>query len=242
MNLARVRVDDAANDLSGDLLADDAPATGTLLNAAWRWLQGKAYTAGVETPIQEVVLSGLPARGSSDTQFQAYVTWLGCGDGLNQYEQPILPQDMIQPLSVWRRQSGQNGSFGLMTQATDGLPVWMDSNVYDWRQDGMYFYAASYAQDLRIRYAAFWPELDIKKPQTSVRMMMCEDCLSARIAFEYANLRGAAGAAGLSQMAEDAFATIAQRTSRRKQRATFTRIRYGGERGCGLGWPSVGGS
>lgn len=254
MNLARVRVNDASNSIEGDLLTDDAPYTQTLLNSAWRWLQARAYSAGVETPIQEAVLYGVPVQASQDPANQAYLTWIGCSDGVNQFDTPALPQNLIQPLSVWRRQS--NGSptenpdaplntamFNLMEQATDGLPVWLNYNIYDWRADGLYFYANAYAQDFRIRYAAFRPDLIITRPTDPVPMMMCDDCLSARIAYEYANLRGAPQAGQMQQLAEDAFNSIAQRTSRRKQRQSLRRIPYN-RRGYGVpfGFPPTAGN
>ena len=238
MNQARVRVNDASNDISGDLLTDDAPYTPTILNTAWRWLQGRAYTAGVETYLQEVVIYNFPVRASNDPSYQAFIGWQGCGDGQNQYESPALPQDLIQPLSIWSRPSvaiASDGTqptnevpFRLMTQATDGLPVWLDPCVYDWRQDGLYFFAQTFTQDYRIRYAAYRANLDITQPNSLVPMMMCEDVMSARVAYEYANLRGAAQAPAMMQMSEDAFGIIAQRTSRRKQRQSIRRQGYSG--------------
>lgn len=250
MNQARVRVNDASTELSGDLLTDDAPYTGTILNTAWRWLQGRAYTAGVEAYIQEIVINSFPVQSIPDPSLQAFIGWLGCGDGVNQFETPALPQDLIQPLSVWRRRSVQVNSDGsqalntsnfiLMSQATDGLPPYLEYNTYDWRQDGLYFFAQTFPQDFRIRYAAYRPDLDITQPQSSVSMMMCEDVMSARVAYEYANLRGAAQAPAMMQMSEDAFQIIAQRTSRRKQRQTIRRRPYsGGSGGYGRNWPLI---
>ncbi len=238
MNLARTRVGDASNDLSGDLLTDDAPYTGTMLNSAWRWLQASAYTSGVETPIETVVLFGLPMRASNDVAYPAFVSWTGCSDGVDAYDTPALPQNVIQPISVKRRYSGSMGGFCPMKQAEAGLPEGLDCDVYDWSTDTLFFYGSTQAQDMRIRYAAFSPDLDITKPTQQIPMMGCEDCLSARIAFEYASARGAVGAQAMMQMSLDAFATIAQRTSRRKQRATFRRQpAFGGY--SGPRWPFI---
>lgn len=248
MNQARVRVNDASTELAGDLLTDDAPYTGTILNTAWRWLQGRAYTAGVETYIQEIIIHSFPVRSIPDTSYQAFIGWQGCGDGVNQFDTPALPQDLIQPLSVWRRmamQLNEDGSvpvntahYTLMNQAQDGLPTYLDFNTYDWRQDGLYFYAASFTQDFRIRYAAYRAALDISNPSSLVPMMMCEDVMSARVAYEYANLRGAVQAPAMMQMSEDAFQIIAQRTGRRKQRQTIRRRPYGDRGSYGRTWPT----
>lgn len=239
MDVARARVNDMMNDTSGDLLSNDAPASQTYLTAAWHWYQDKCADAGVETLIKEIVLYGIPLSASTDTADQAHVTWMGCSDGVNQYETPALPQDLIQPLSVWRRQTGMEAVFNLMTQATDGLPTWFDYTVFDWRDDGMYYYACSYAQDFKIRYSAYRAELLLTQPDSLVPMMRCENCLGARIAFEFANPRGAAQAPAMEAWADKAFDEgAAQRTSRRKQRQSLRRIPYS-RRGCGLPYPNI---
>lgn len=226
MNVARARVNDMINDADGDLLTNEAPYSQTYLSAAWRWLQRRCATAGVETAINEVVLYDLPAQGSQDPADQAYVAWLGCSDGVNQMEAPRLPMELIYPLSVWRRQACTQNAFGLMSQARDGLPPWFDFNVYDWRHDGLYFYAPTYSQDLKIRYSAYLRDLDITLVGQEVPIMMCEDALGARVAFEFASARGSAQATQMETWANNAFDTIAQGSSRRKQRQSLRRIPY----------------
>lgn len=226
MNLARVRVNEAVNTLSGDILTNDAVFTNTMLNGAWDWLKDRMYSSGAEKPIAEGSIFGFPARGTDDTISPAWINWTQCFDGFSDSSQPTLPPNLIQPLSVWRRPS-TGGYFQLMSLAQDGLPNCLDSGVYDWRGDAMYFYAASYAQDFRIRYYAQLNALDVNHPERPVEMVGCKDCLSARVGFEYASARGAEGAAQLQQWAEDAFDQLAQRTSRRKQRVSARRQPYG---------------
>lgn len=226
MNSARARINDMVNDTAGDLLVDSAPYAQTYLTNAWSWLQRKCATAGVETFIREITLYGLPARYNNDPANQAWLTWLGSSDGFNQYTLPVLPQDMIFPLSVWRRQTGMMLPFNLMTQAADGLPRIIDCNIYDWRDDGMFFYAALYSQDFQMRYSAYRPPLDITQPTQNVPIMMCEDCLGARVAFEFANARGSAGAPGLKAWADEAFDTIRLGNTRRRERRSLRRIPY----------------
>ena len=236
MDNARSRVNDMINDATGDLLADNIPASQTYLTSAWNWLQRQCATAGVETFKREITLVGIPQRYSQDIAKQAWITWLGCSDGVNQYAQPCLPQDMILPLSMWRRQSGTISYFLPMILATDGLPRLFDTNIFDWREDGMYFYAEQWPQDFQLRYSAYRPTLDITKAATTtVPIMMCDDCMGWRIAFEFANARGSDQAPQLKGMADDAFTTIKMGSTQRRQRQNLRRQPYN-RRGSGRGW------
>ena len=233
---ARQRVNDMLNTVDGDLLIsgdDPAPYTQTMLTSAWRWYQAKCASAGVETMKKTIVLYGLPVQATQDAADEAYVTWLGCSDGVNQYDGPALPQDLIQPVSVRFRQSGQMNFCEPVEQATDGLPGYLRYDVYDWRDDGMYFYAPQFVRDMKLQYAAYRPDLDATNEAALVPMMFCEDCLGARLGFEFANARkpGGAGATSLSSWSEKAFEEGAgSRTSRRRQRGNFKRIPYSGRR------------
>lgn len=249
MDIARARVNDMMNDTAGDLLANDAPASQTYLTAAWKWYQARCDTAGVQTFIKSIMLYGLPARATNDVGNESWITWAGVSDGVNQYTGPVLPQDMISPKSIWRRRyqtpdsSGGNtlntSPLNLMVQATDGLPVWLDTNVYDWRDDGIYFYGTTFAQDWKLRYSAYRLPLDITMPDTVVPMMFCEDCLGARIAFEFANSRGAVQAPAMEAWAETAFNTVSQRATRIKGRQNIRRQGYSTGSGYGRNWPVI---
>ena len=247
MDTARARVDDMMNDTTGDLLANDAPASQTYLTSAWNWYQARCDTAGVQTFIRVAFLPGIPARSNDDPANEAYISWSGCSDGVFQYEGPVLPQDMISPKSIWRRQtqgsvtpSDNAQNFWLMTQAVDGLPIWLDPNQYDWRDDGIYFYGDTFAQDWKFRYSAYRAPLDITQPDSQVPMMMCQDCLGARVAFEFANARGATQASAMEAWAETAFQTTSQRVTRLKQRQNIRRQPYNrSSSNLGYGWPVI---
>ena len=240
MNVARSRVGDMLDSVDGTLLTNDAAFSQTYLSAAWAWYQERCANAGIELQIRETTLTGFPARATDDVTLQCFITWNGCGDGVSEYDGPALPQDLVNPLSVWRRQSGQaTNLLQLMTQAKDGLPRYLDTNVYDWRENGFYFYGTYYPQDFLFRYSTYWADLDLTQPQSQIPMRGCEDCLGARVAFEYASSRGSAQASVMENWANTAFDQSAVRTSRRRQRGTFRRKRYGssGNSGFGYGWP-----
>ncbi len=235
MDIARARVNDMMNGTSGDLLANDVPSSQTYLTAAWKWYQARCDTAGVQTFKRVVTLYGIPTRANDDVANESWITWAGCSDGVNQFEGPVLPQDMISPKSFWRRQSlppindvipPNSYRFDLMSQATDGLPPYLDCNVYEWREDGLYFYGASVPQDFKMSYSAYRAPLDIAQPDYQVPMMMCEDCLGSRVAFEFANARGAAQAPTMEAWAETAFQTTSLRANRIKGRQSIRRQGY----------------
>jgi hypothetical protein len=239
MNLARVRACDTSFGLDGDLLANDRPDTLTMLNASWRWLQRKAANAGIETYIQEVFLTGLPAGNAYiDLVNQSFIGWQGCGDGIYQFDAPALPQDMYIPLSVWARQSGTQNEYFPMLQAENGLPTWLNYNIYDWRTDGLFYYGNTYPLDFRIRYSAMRDDLNFDDPTMQVTMRDCQDALSARVAYEYVQKRGGTAAPTLAAMAETAFATMTLTTGRRKQRMSIRRIGFSG-RGRRSIWPVI---
>ena len=236
MNVARARVNDTANSIDGDLLTNDAPAAQAWLTIAWHWYQEMCAAAGVETLVKSTVLYGFPARVTQDVADEAWITWAGCSDGVNQYESLILPQDMIQPLSMWRRASGTMNNFGSpMRLADDGLPTHLDCHVFDWRQDGIYLYAEQYEQDFRLRYSAYQPELDITQPNSLVPLMRCDNQVGARVAFEFCSaLSGSSNpdTLALAALADKEFQTGASsRTTRRKQRMTMRRQPFNRRRG-----------
>lgn len=250
MDIARARVNDMMNGAEGDLLANDVPSSQTYLTAAWKWYQARCDTAGVQTFKRTTAIFGIPMRASNDVAYESWIAWGGCSDGVNQFELPTLPADMISPKSIWRRPNVPNGGdisniasnmsrFELMFQATDGLPPYMDPNWYEWRDDGLYFYGATYVQDFKLSYSAYRPPLDILKPDSVVPMMFCEDCLGARVAFEFANARGADQAPAMAAWAETAFNTTSQRASRIKGRQSIRRQGYSGRLNNRYSYPNI---
>lgn len=79
------------------------------------------------------------------------------------------------------------------------------------------------------------PPLDITKPQSTVPIMMCDDCMGWRVAFEFANARGSDQAPQLKGLADDAFNTIKMGSTQRRQRQNLRRQPYN-RRGSFGGW------
>ena len=227
--------------LDGELLANDQPATAVMLNSAWRWLQGMAATRGVETFIRvgndyRVARVGIARPGRPGA------AGLDRMHGWGKRIRPAGASAGPDPAAVGSaaRPSAVGGSAGVhalrtMEQATDGLPGYIDCHVYDWREDGLYFFAETYQQDMQIRYSAFRAPLDPLNDAQMVEMMMCEDCLSARVAYEYASLRDATAAPRMATMATEAFEVIAQRSGRREGQANDSPAARGDGSALGTG-------
>ena len=229
LNLARARVNDTAISIDGSLLSNTQPYTLTLLNGAWRWIQAKCATAGVSTFVRTGLLQGIPVAALQDTAYESSITWAGCSDGVNQMSGPALPPDLILPLKVGVRNTSTTGEFTPLLQADNGLPEWLDTNVYDWREDGMYFYGKSIAQDMKLRYAAYRADLTLDVG-AQAPIMFCQDAMSARLAYEFANMRGAVQAPAMAAASVEAFNTISQKSARMTGRKNIRRQSYSNRR------------
>ena len=103
LNMARVRLNDAIQNLGGDILTDSAPFTLTYVNNAWRRLQELLVNLGFTWLKPETILRNVPLVTNADPGSQMYISWSECFDGTTTQPGPLLPQDMIAPLVLWER-------------------------------------------------------------------------------------------------------------------------------------------
>ena len=158
LNYARVRLNDAIQNLGGDILTDTAPFTLTYLNAAWRRTQELLVNFGFPWLKPETILTNVPAVVNLDPGSQMYINWASCFDGAASQTGPLLPQDMIAPLALWERVTSTAGSFFPMDRLDNGLPAVPKTSrntVWEWRNGAIYVPGATVVSDLRIRYAGF---------------------------------------------------------------------------------------
>jgi len=161
VNTARVRLNDAIQSLAGDVLTDTAPFTLVAVNAAWRRLQELLVNFGFTWLKIEAILSGLGAVGSFDTGSQVYLSWAGYFNGVGLVGAPALPQNLIAPLVLWERPTGPANSFFPMDRMDNGLPgvpKIARNKCWEWRNGAIYMPGATQVTDVRIRYAAFYPD------------------------------------------------------------------------------------
>ena len=249
LNMARVRINDAIASLGGDILTDTQPFTQVMFNAAWHSLQEYLANKGFTRCKQEVVLSGIPATSNYDPAAQVSLSWSGYFDGTSYFippNAPVLPQDMILPLRLWERShsgsSTASWGFSPMAQALDGLPSTQKfpaNSWWEWREDAIYMPGSTIAEDIRMRYAAFLPDITTQGTtnwtQQPVPIMRCENAMSYYVAAEAAAPRADLDAETFLQKAEKAASMIMNREVMQKQRTTATRRPYGRRSGSSYG-------
>ena len=143
LNFARVLVNDTQGTLSGQNLADNAPATWPLLNFCYAKLQNALEDSNVESVTYADAIVTVPGSGSySDPASQSVLSYSGFTDAAgNTYDEPTLPPDLTMPLSLETRTAGQNAPFLPMAQRQGGLPSQFGNYrflMWEFKQGGIY--------------------------------------------------------------------------------------------------------
>jgi len=238
LQLARVRVNDAMVSIAGEILTDTAPFSQTIVNGGWRRLQQYLANQGYNRVVNEVILTIPPVTTTStDPAIQVWLNWSQYFDGANYFSPPttgVLPQDLISPLRMWERWSGQNAIFREMVYQLDGLPTYPKTTanqMFEWRNDAIYMPGSLMEMDLRIRYAAYLPDFidqgDVAWYNSPMPIMYCRDAMANYIAYEFCKARGDQGADDFMKKAEEAANQIFNRDVRAKQRTNARRRPYG---------------
>lgn len=236
LDLTRSIANDAALSLAGNLLADDQPYTYTLLNQAWRTLQRKLANSGYETLVKEFIMEDFVPIVTAEAGLQVYFNWDVYNNGSVTYSSPVLPSDCIIPLRLWERPAGSVQQFIEMRPVNDGLPSISQASMFrywDWRNDKVYMLGAVQANDIRMRYAAYLPDLaQAANGATLVPIVRCADALANYTVWAFARARGSP-LSGQFMVAGDACTKeILTYTSRKRQRGSHRRRPYGA---CGYG-------
>lgn len=161
VNTARVRLNDAIVSINGEILTDLASFTPTVINAAWRRLQELLSNYGYAALNSELLYIGVPATLAADQGTFVYMNWVNYFNGSALVGFPVLPQDMIAPLSLEERANGTTINFQPMDQCFNGLPTMPRGSLnrlWEWRKETIYMPGATAITDLRLRYAAFLPD------------------------------------------------------------------------------------
>lgn len=249
LNTARNRLNDAFSTLfpvSGKLLQNNNAQTLQIVNTAYRKLQEYLANLGYTRLTREAIVEALPVVGSKDPASQAYINWFNYFDGQNLWTSPLLPSDLIIPLEVWERVSGQQSGFSKMEMILDGIPAWAKQALncrWEWREDSLYLPGAQQSVDLRLRYAAYLPDFaDVGMMQwfeQPVPILRCMDAFAYYICAEVLEAREDVAENPFIAKAESAATKVMNRDVRAKQRVNVRRIPRSGRTnggGWGGGW------
>lgn len=243
LQAARVRLNDAIQSIDGEVLTDTAPFTQTIVLLAWRRLQEYLAEMGIVRPQREAILTGVPPVAVLDPAVQVFLNWTNYFDGMNYWNVPVLPQDLLLPLRLWERPTGQNADFAPMDNWLDGLPAWGKAScnrIWEWREDSIFLPGALQTMDIRLRYAAYLPDF-VTTAQTQwynqpVPIARVLDPFAYFICSEMANARGDVDGAAFDTKAQAAAKRVFNREVRMKQRVNIRRIpRSAGSRRGGFG-------
>lgn len=208
MQTARVRVNDAIASINGDILQDIQPFTLTFINAAWRRFQELLVNYGVTWFKPEQIFSAVAAVTNADPASQQWISWTNFFDGTTLQPAPVLPQNFISPLILWERATGPN-NFLPMDKIDNGLPAvpkLFRNYSWEWRNGAIYIPGATAILDLRMRYAASYPDFvaSTNTPFASqpIPIVRAQNPLAWFIAAEFARSRGDLDAGYFDQQAQ----------------------------------------
>lgn len=227
LNLARVYLNDATNGISGDLLASDQPYAAVLLNSAFRKLQDRLMNAGVEVLVRDAIIPSVPVAATDDPSVETFLNWNGYWDGAALIDHPTLPFDMVIPLKVWERHAG-TAEFFIPVDPREGVPETQQVDrfrFYEWKGDRICFRGATQVNDLKIRYLAYFAELDIADA-TPIPILRSARAIAYLMSSEFTRARGGSTADNFHALAEEEINTMTLRTTRRKQELSYRRRRY----------------
>lgn len=161
LNTARVRVNDAIQQLQGDILTDTAVFTLTYITAAWRRFQQILANYGISIMKRDKIILDVPAATQTDYGTQVWFDWDGFFDGTTFQSAPVVPPDLIFPLDLWERVHGNTQTFFPMDQPENGLSTVEQTNLdrqWEWRDNKIFMPGATGTTDIRLRYMGFLPD------------------------------------------------------------------------------------
>lgn len=231
LNTARVRLNDAIQQLSGDILKDTQPFTQTMTNSAWLRLQQFLANLGFARLIDEEIIYSCPVCPNSDPAAQCWIDWTGFNDSTQIWLNYALPLKCSFPLKIWDRVSGYNAGWGEpLRNIMDGLPAtfkYPRNGIFEWRNDRIYFPGTTVPVDLRVRFAQFFPffetQGDTQWYQQPVPIVGALDALADYICVEASDGRDDVDSQTFKSRAEAEAKLIFNRDVRLKNRSNVRR-------------------
>jgi hypothetical protein len=226
------RIRAIANDMlysqAGEILTDTGNLLFPLMNDALEWFQNEVNNHGVETFEKETVLTPILPIAVNDPGVQVEVSDTGYFDGVNSYNTPVVPADLLVPHRLWERQTGSTEQWVPMVQKLDGLPSVPQGarlGIWEWREDMLVMPGATVSNDLRLRYdgsmAAFATVNDVLYFRGGAGPIAYKTVSTYMMSKNPDMAELAAGEA------KNRLAQLTIRSSRMKQRAPVSRRSYG---------------
>ena len=244
LSTARTRLNDAIQQLSGDILKDSQPFTQQMANSAWLRMQQFLANLGFARLTDEEIITGLPIAASSDPASQCWIDWTGFYDGTQIWQRFALPRRCSFPLKIWDRVTGFNSGWGEpIRNLMDGLPAtfkYPRNGIFEWRNDRIYMPGTTVPVDLRVRFAQFFPFFETQGQtqwyQQPVPIVGCLDALADYICVEASDGRDDVDSQTFKTRAEGEAKLIFNRDVRLKNRSNVRRQPRSGHRHGGAGY------
>jgi len=246
LEYARFLINDMQGGTTGQILKSDDPRTWVVLNLCYGRLANWLEDNNVESAMYAEEIISVPASAVySDPSAQSRLGYDGFDDASGfHYDEPTMPESLLEPLQLWQRATGQNVPFYEMKQKLGGLG---NSWNYGWnggtygsvygewefRENSIYILGGAYQPtDIRIR---FIPSLDKLAQPTeqnptppTIWFAKAGECLALWIAYQDVKSRmGANAAAGLKADLDEEKNILANRAAKRENRAQTRRRGYG---------------
>ena len=182
---------------TGSILEVSEFFTQTVVNQAWQRLQELLVSLGYMTLKNETVLANLAPYEGTDPSAQPYITWSAFFDGALSHSTPVLPANLIAPIEVQERVTGQApGTFftmDLIRGPIPAVPKTWNNRSWQWRNDALYLGGCTQSFDLRIIYAQYFNDfVDGASPwfYSQVPIMRSREALANYICSEYMMVQG----------------------------------------------------
>lgn len=225
---------------TGEIFQDSQAYVVPTVNLGWRLMQDKLAEKGHPRLQNEIVLTAIPVVTNTDPVSQQWISWTNFFDGTNLLSPatnpagPVLPQDFISPLKLFERVTGMVADFRTMHLAPDALYSVIKASFnryWDWREDALYFPGSLLSMDLRIRYAAFLPDLVPAGGgfgATPVPIMRCVRALSYYTAAIFVTPRGSLLDPNFEAKGDAALDQMTKAWVKTQQRGSYHRQSWGG--------------
>lgn len=229
LNLARALVNDMMVNQGGEILTDNAPFTFIMLNEAADYLQKELENHGMMTFVRETTIGALPvAHFTADPSFNVNLSDSGFFDGYQNFNPPQLPADVLEPISLWEKQTNSTENWIPMQRLFNAGPYCVPRPRYGtwgWFNDSIYMPGALQINDLKLRYTM--QSNTFIAPTDFIQIRGATSALGNLLAAVFANSRGSPAAIGFSAAADKFIEQICTANARSKQQVTVTRQSYG---------------